>query len=169
MRKWFFKLKLWKKIDNTNWESIKNCAQKWYPKLCACLFEVTWTFGKMWFKEYQQGWYCYWNLTSHFSNIQYRRKLILLWLKCTNWFHAYPTPQIDSMSMAPSMGRGLNYETGSTNTNGSDSSQSHLITTPSIVGSSNGYQQASSVHRQPSQPINGSVIDGGMGSRARSK
>ena len=86
-----------------------------------------------------------------------------------NWFHDNPTPQIDSMSMAPSMGRGLNYETGSTNTNGSDSSQSHLITTtPSIVGSSNGYQQAS-VHRQPSQPINGSVIDGGMGSRARSK
>ena len=34
-------------MDHAKGKNDKNCAQKWYPKLCAFLFEVTWTFGKM--------------------------------------------------------------------------------------------------------------------------
>ena len=34
-------------MDHTMWKSIKNCARKWCPKLCAFLFAATWAFGKM--------------------------------------------------------------------------------------------------------------------------
>ena len=34
-------------MDCTMWKSIKNCARKWCPKLCAFLFAATWAFGNM--------------------------------------------------------------------------------------------------------------------------
>ena len=35
-------------MDHTMWKSsMTNCAQKWWWKLCAIVFAVTWAFGKM--------------------------------------------------------------------------------------------------------------------------
>ena len=61
------------KMNHTMWKSMKNCARKWYCKLCAFLFKVTCAFWKMWTDYRIEN--C--DLTCHSNSSQYKQLLLL--------------------------------------------------------------------------------------------